>query len=125
MGAEAGPRPAFEVRPSVPVWRSRDVLVRPDVGCTTDPASAAKPINRGARSGAAIRLRQLQAVVVSARYDHQSESRSGALGKRPRTGLLRVEFGLLLRVEIAFGGGGLGRRADGSVVAGTGRTVLA
>ena len=74
------------MRPAVPEWRSRGVLVRPGVGCTTDPASAAKPINRGARSGAAIRLRQMQAVVVSARCDHQSESPSGVPGWRPRSG---------------------------------------
>ena len=44
----------------------RPAFVRPWLGGTTDPASAAKPINRGAGSGAAIRLRQLQAVVVHA-----------------------------------------------------------
>ena len=65
-GAEAGARQPCEVRASVPEWRSREVLVRPGVGCTTPPGSAAKPINRGARSGAAIRLRQLQPVVVHA-----------------------------------------------------------
>ena len=75
--------------PTVPEWRSRGVLVRPGVGCTTDPASAAKPINRGARSGAAIRLRQMQAVVVSARYDNGVRARPGRLVKRSRSGPLR------------------------------------
>ena len=54
VGAEAGARLVFEVRPAVSVWRSRGVLVRPGVGCTTAPDSAAAPINRGgARSGVA------------------------------------------------------------------------
>ena len=75
--------------PSVPVWRSRGVLVRPEVGCTTDPASPARPINRGgARSGVGtIRPCQLQAVVVLAGGATSLRPARGAR-RRPREGLL-------------------------------------
>ena len=62
--------------------------MRPWLGGTTAPDSAAKPINRGARSGVAIRLRQLQSVVVSARYDNGQRARPGRLVKRSRSCLL-------------------------------------
>ena len=61
---------------------------------------AAKAINRGARSGVAISLRQYQRLVVLARWGHQSESPSGALGKRPRTGLLMDGDGVNSTIEV-------------------------
>jgi hypothetical protein len=96
VGAEAEAKPVLEVGPAVPEWRSRGVLVRPGVGCTTPRDSAAAPINRdGARSGVvAIRRRQLQSLVVLARWGHQSETRAGRPTGPPRSGFLRVGGGV-------------------------------
>ena len=79
QGSEGGGRPTTSVRP----W----------LGGTTPCDSAAAPINRDdARSGVvAIRRRQLQSLVVLARWGHQSETRPGRPAGTARTGFLRVE----------------------------------
>ena len=63
MGTEAGARPASEVRPTVPVWRSRDVLVRQDVGCTTLRSAVGALACPRLHRGASQRANQLQRVV--------------------------------------------------------------
>ena len=70
----------------------RPASARPWLGGTTPRDSAAAPINRdGARSGVvAIRRRQLQSLVVLARWGHQSETRPGRPAGTARTGFLRV-----------------------------------